>query len=108
MSKTTSSFHPVLPNITDDSMKGHTVFPDSRNKTREEDNTADVDMIGISSGDANNDNVEDGSPQKDNVDAPRKTEESGYGRKIIIGILIVVILVLLILLIYQQIMMSLN
>lgn len=80
MSYKQAEFQPVLPNITDDSMK---------------EVDKDVAMVGGKSS-TNGESVNDTEKQDSS-----KVNNSSMGRKIIIGVLIVVIIVLLILLIYQ-------
>ena len=90
MSSKQHDFHPVLPNITDDSMK-----------------EVDADMEIIK---RNNElkkyNIKSDEEKGKNTSGKNETEHFdeqpiSMGKKIIIGILIVVIIVLLILLIYQ-------
>lgn len=79
MSQNKSEFHPVVPNITDDTMRTAEIDPDVKSintRTKKKKNQEDDKPI-----DANNDN--------------------SIGRTVLIGVLIVIIIVLLVLLIYQ-------
>lgn len=92
-------FHPVLPNITDDSMRE--VDADIEIVRRK--NDASKGRTKGSKGSEAKNEPSTGSTKDPNVPSGDtiKPPESSTGRKIIVGILIVVIIVLLLLLIYQ-------
>lgn len=82
-----SRFHPVVPNITDDSMIPKDKEIDYARRQSNKDKEKDKEK----SNDGNSDKTK----------SDKTTPEGSFGRKVIIGILIVIIVVLLILLIYQ-------
>jgi hypothetical protein len=91
-------FHPVLPNITDDSMRE--VDADMETVKRQNDARK-----GRTKGSQGSDAKNEPNTCTEDPNVPlgdtTKPPESSTGRKIIVGILIVVIIVLLLLLIYQ-------
>lgn len=80
-----TEFHPVLPNITDDTMKGidRDVEVERLKKMKTAKNKASE--------------ANDGPPVTD----PNVDDSQSWGRRIMIGVLVVIIIVLIILLIYQ-------
>lgn len=89
-----SRFHPVVPNITDDSMISKT------NAASVAEETARAREGRIHSDKSKKTGASETETETETAAAPEKTE-SAFGRKLIIGTLIVIIIVLLILLIYQ-------
>lgn len=84
MSYNQSEFQPVLPNITDDTMKG-----------------IDNDVENVRQQNEQNNGVPSGTPVESVGVNPSAGSSKSYGKKIITVVLIVIIIILVILLIYQ-------
>lgn len=91
MSHKTSGYHPVVPNITDDSMKEVDHDVETIRRQRDSTNTTNDAMSDVKK----IDDVSAGGKRTN------KEQEQSPTRQIIIGVLIVVIIILIILLIYQ-------
>lgn len=92
-------FHPVLPNITDDSMRE--IDADMKTVKRQNDLCKGIKKDTQDSDVKNKPSTDSTAVPNVSLGDKTKNSESSTGRKIIIGILIVVIIVLLLLLIYQ-------